>query len=705
MIKYRWGGKGEAGLTVADMCRLTLGRSGFRRSRVVGDAGQKRRLWRASGVKEAVAVVDEGGASAKEYQGRLALLWFERDSDIMIRVWSFRLSTKINTQKGSFFMTFCGKNMKNINTFDDLSKNLKEIGISEDILSLEETNPVKNPIDIFRSYISYHLSKITSISIKTFLPILEQASKLENGDLVLPVARLRLQEKPDVLAEQWAQKFPQTIVCAKNQGSFIQFFFSPKLLTQFVISYIHRDGDKYGSNNSGEGKKIIVEFGSPNIAKPFHAGHLRSTIIGSFISNIHEFCSWEVVRFNYLGDWGKQFGNEEELQNDPIQHLYDVYVKINTFVSQKDNPEAENLNTKAREYFKKMEEGDENFLKLWKRFRDLSIEKYKITYSRLNIHYDEYGGESKVSQQNMESVIDTLQKKNLLKKDDGAILIDLSIFSKKLGKAMLKKRDGATLYLTRDIGEAIQRYERYKFDKMIYVVSSQQELHLSQLLKILELLDLPWAKSCLHINYGMVLGMSTRRGTAVFLDSILETAQENMHEVMKKNQKKYSQVENPDYVADIVGMSAILIQDMSSKRINNYSFVWSRILSFEGDTGPYLQYAHSRLASIIRHSNIPIENIKEAGLDCLVELVAIDLIRILARYPDIINTTMKTLEPSTIITYLFKVAHVVSSCYDTLWVMNQPENIATARLSLYIACKKVLNNGMRLLGLTPLERM
>ncbi|CCJ30246.1 unnamed protein product [Pneumocystis jirovecii] len=573
--------------------------------------------------------------------------------------------------------------MKNIDTFDDLSKNLKEIGISEDILSLEGTDPFKNPIDIFRSYISYHLSKITSISVKILLPMLEQVSKLENGDLMLPVARLRLQEKPDILAEKWAQKFPQTIVRAKNQGSFIQFFFSPELLTDLVISYIYRDDHKYGSNDSGKGKKILVEFGSPNIAKPFHAGHLRSTIIGSFVSNIHELCSWEVIRFNYLGDWGKQFGllaigfelygSEEELERDPIQHLYDVYVKINTIASQKDNPEADNVNEKAREYFKKMEEGNENFLKLWKRFRDFSIEKYKTTYSRLNIHYNEYGGESKVSQQNIEDVMRVLKKKNLLKEDKGAILIDLSKFSKKLGNAMLKKSDGTTLYLTRDIGEAIQRYEHYKFDKMIYVVSSQQELHLAQLFKILELLDLPWAKSCSHISYGLVLGMSTRK-------------------------------ENPKFVSDIVGISAILIQDMSSKRINNYSFLWSRILSFEGDTGPYLQYAHSRLASIIRHSNISIENIKKAELNCLTESNAIDLIRVLAKYPDVINTTIRTLEPSTIITYLFKLTHIISGCYDILWVMNQPENIATARLSLYLACKKVLNNGMRLLGLTPLER-
>ncbi|KAG5436890.1 hypothetical protein PCANB_001643 [Pneumocystis canis] len=604
--------------------------------------------------------------------------------------------------------------MKKVKTFEDLSKNLIKFGISDNILCLEEASPIKNPSDVFRSYIAHCLSEISGISSKTFFFILEHGSKLENGDLMLPVARLRLQEKPDILAEKWAQMFPKTIVHAKNQGAFIQFFFSSGFLTHLVIPYIHRDRDKYGSNDSGKGKKVVVEFGSPNIAKPFHAGHLRSTIIGAFVSNIHEFCGWEIVRLNYLGDWGKQFGllaigfelygNEDALKHDPIQHLYDIYVKINATISEEDNPETEHLNNKAREYFKKMEEGDEEALKLWRRFRDLSIEKYKIAYKRLNIHYDEYGGESKVSQESIEEAMNILQKKNLLKVDQGAVLIDLSKFSKKLGTAMLKKKDGTTLYLTRDIGEAIDRYKLYKFNKMIYVVSSQQDLHLAQLLKILELLDLPWAKSCLHVNYGMVLGMSTRKGTAVFLDNILETAQESMHDIMMKHEKKYIQIENPNYVSDVVGISAILIQDMSSKRINNYSFMWSRILSFEGDTGPYLQYAHSRLASIIRHSNISLENIQEAELSYLTEPVAIDLIRILAKYPDIINTTIKTLEPSTIITYLFKLTHTISGCYNILWVVNQPENIAMARLSLYLACKNVLSNGMKLLGLTPLER-
>ncbi|KAG4306044.1 hypothetical protein PORY_000032 [Pneumocystis oryctolagi] len=592
----------------------------------------------------------------------------------------------INNKKSIFFWSFFKKNMEKINNLDDLSEKFKELGISENILSSQKINSIRNPVDVFRSYISHHLSEITGVPMKTLSPMLEQTSKLENGDLIFPVSRLRMSEKPYILAEQWAQKkekFPKTVVCAKNQGAFIQFFFSQKLFTHLVISCIHKHGEKYGSNDSGKGKKAVVDFGSPNIAKPFHAGHLRSLLIVGF----------------------ELYGDEEILKNDPIQHLYDIYVKINSDISQKDDPNAEYLNNKAREYFKKMEEGNEEYLKLWERFRDLSIKKYKTVYKRLNIRYDEYGGESRVSQESIKTVMDTLKKKDLLSVHEGAVLIDLSKFSKKLGKVILQKKDGTSLYLTRDIGEAIQRYNKYKFDEMIYVVSSQQDLHFSQLLKILELLDLPWAKSCVHINYGMVLGMSTRKGTAVFLDSILETAQENMHDLMKRNEKKYIQIEDPDYVADIVGISAVLIQDMSSKRINNYSFVWSRMLSFEGDTGPYLQYAHSRLASIIRRLNVSIEKIENADLSYLTEPVAIELVRILAKYPDTISTTIKTLEPSTIITYLFRLTHIISSSYDILWVINQPEHISMARLSLYLACKRVLNNGMKLLGLTPLERM
>jgi arginyl-tRNA synthetase len=388
-------------------------------------------------------------------------------------------------------------------------------------------------------------------------------------------------------------------------------------LTTLVLPSILKAGPSFGfnpslgltdpSDPSSPPRKLIVEFSSPNIAKPFHAGHLRSTIIGGFLANVYEGAGWDVVRMNYLGDWGKQygvlavgfdeFGSEEELVKNPIGHLYDVYVKISTIsreeaekvkalkeeataVKEKGDAEgAEKLekdavkiqdggvDERARKYFKRMADGEERALGIWKRFRDLSIEKYKATYARLNIQYDEYSGESQVKEESMEAAARIMAEKKVSEESEGAVLVDLTKYSKKLGKALVKKKDGTSLYLTRDIGAAFERFEKYHFDKMIYVVASQQDLHLAQLFKIEEAMgrkDI--ADRCQHINFGMVLGMSTRKGTAKFLDDILRDVGEKMHEVMRSNEVKYEQVEDPEKTADTLGISAVMVQDMKGKR-------------------------------------------------------------------------------------------------------------------------------------------
>lgn len=323
----------------------------------------------------------------------------------------------------------------------------------------------------------------------------------------------------------------------------------------------------------------------------------------------------------------------------------------------------------------------------------------------------------------MQKVSQLLKEKNISEESEGAVIVDLTKHSKKLGKAIVQKKDGTTLYLTRDIGAAMERYEKYNFDKMIYVVASQQDLHLQQLFKILSLLEFDWADRVQHINFGMVLGMSTRKGTVVFLDDILAEAKDRMHEVMKKNEEKYKQVENPDAIADTVGRTGVMIQDMSGKRfvvypnqlsflsltllarINNYNFDLDRMTSFEGDTGPYLQYAHSRLCSISRKAAIPEKDILNADLSLLTETHATNLLRCLAQYPDVLQNTLRTLEPTTVVTWLFKMTHLLSSSYDILRVVGEDPKKAAARLALYESARQVLNNGMKLLGLSPVERM
>lgn len=605
---------------------------------------------------------------------------------------------------------------------DNLISKLKTLGIEEPLKVYPGSNPVKNPFDIFRSYITEELGNISGVSKDLIYPALEWTNTSDRGDLVIPIPRLRIKgTKPDVLAAEWAGKFNKGkyIKDAVAKGAFIQFYFNPELLAQLVIKDVLTKKETYGSASLGEGQRVIVEFSSPNIAKPFHAGHLRSTIIGGFISNLHEVLGYDVVRLNYLGDWGKQFGvlgvgfkkygSEELLESDPINHLFNVYVAINKDIEQEKETSPDGISAideEARTFFKKMTEGDEYALGLWKRFRGFSIERYKDTYARLNITYDSYSGESSVSEEAMQEVSKLMNEKGLVVEDEGAKLVDLTKYNKKLGKAIIQKRDGTSLYLTRDIAGALDRYQKYKFDKMIYVIASQQDLHTAQFFKVLDLLEFDWAKNLQHINFGLVQGMSTRKGTVVFLDTILEETKEKMHEVMKKNEAKYAQIENPEEIADLVGISAIMIQDMSAKRINNYTFNMNRMFSFEGDTGPYLQYAHSRLRSVERNaSSITPEDLLNADLSLLKEECATELLRVISQYPDVILNAYRTSEPSTVVTYLFKLTHIVSSCYDILWVAGQEKELATARLALYSSARQTLNNGMRLLGLTPVNRM
>lgn len=387
----------------------------------------------------------------------------------------------------------------------------------------------------------------------------------------------------------------------------MSFYFKPAPLTKAVIPLIRSLGTDYGKNpanglrdpkNSKDRKRIIVEFSSPNIAKPFHAGHLRSTIIGGFISNLYEGAGWDVTRINYLGDWGKQYGmlalgferygDEELLTKDPINHLFNIYVKINQEIKAEDDKikelkaegkEAEaaelasnSSDEQARQYFKKMTEGDEAALAQWRRFRDLSITRYKETYARLNIHFNSYSGESQVSEASMEAAAKKMEEMGISTESDGAKIVDFASLipgkeGKRLERPIIRKKDGTALYLTRDISELLGRHEKYQFDQMIYVVASQQDLHLKQLFKIVELMGYKdIAAKCQHINFGMVLGMSTRKGTVKFLDDILRDVADKMHEVMKKNEDKYSQVENPTAVADVLGISSVMIQDMTGKR-------------------------------------------------------------------------------------------------------------------------------------------
>lgn len=571
-------------------------------------------------------------------------------------------------------------------------------------------------------YAPYVMDQIKQGIAKSLLSFCEEGNNLEkiiscleypkfdsHGDLCLPVRKLSLPTgtNPVQFAKKISDGFPKDSLISGTSsiGIYVNFALDRASLIRHSIEQILCMQESFGTNDNGHGKTVIFDYSSPNIAKPFHAGHLRSTIIGNFLINAFKANGYKTVGINYLGDWGKQYGllavgfskygNEEQLMADPIKHLFEIYVRIN-----QDAEQDPSVHDQARAVFVQMEAGDEQVLKLWKRFRELSIEKYKVLYSRLGISFDVYSGES-FYEHSMKKYVEEMRQSGLLIESEKAFIVDLNEWG--LGSSIVLKKDGTSTYMTRDIAAANERFNEYHFDRSIYVIAVQQDLHLQQLFKICQLMERPWTSKMVHVNFGMVEGMSTRKGNVVFLEDIIDGAKETMHDVMRKNESKYAQIQDPEGTADTLAISAIFIQDMSAKRIKNYTFDMERMTSFEGDTGPYLQYAHARMVSVQRNSALPVDSHVDWAV--LEEKIAFDLALHLAKYPAIIKDIIANYEPCTLVNYLMGLAHLISQAFDVLWVMGQPEPIAKARLALFVSSRIVLGNGLRVLGLSPLERM
>ncbi|KAK0703702.1 arginyl-tRNA synthetase [Lasiosphaeria miniovina] len=635
-------------------------------------------------------------------------------------------------------------------------------------VSVAGASPSTNPLDAFRIAIARELARITNLNVGFIFAALDRSSTFDKGDLVLAVPRLRIKSAdltPTAQAENLASQFRVENCPLVKQpiadGISLQFYMNPAALPGILLPFVLQHGNDYGSdraiglrkpaassadNSTGNideddanRKTVIVEFSSPNIAKEFHFGHLRSTIIGAFLANLYEICGHRVIRMNYLGDWGRQFGllasgwekygDEAAFDRDPIRHLFEIYVKISADFKPEDVAykeakargedtsvhETQGLLGASKAYFKRMEDGDPDALALWERFRALSIQRYEATYARLNIRFTDYSGESKVRKETIARVLQVLEDRGIAEPDGGALIVDFAKHGKKkVATAILRNRNGTSNYLLRDLGAAVQRHDDYTFDEMVYVVMSEQEAHLKWLFLTMELMGEPYtalSKKMKHISFGKVRGMSTRRGTVVFLDDVVNDVTDFMHEQMRGNATKYSEVADPAQTAEALAVSAIMVQDMLGKRANNYSFDLQRMTSFEGDTGPYLQYAHARLCSISRKAGFTRDDLLATPSDFNLLLAdssyACDLLRVVARYPDMVRQAMKTLEPTTILTYLFALAHTLSSSYDHLRVVNPPEgpSMSRARAALYGSARQTLHNGMVLLGLTPVDRM
>lgn len=529
------------------------------------------------------------------------------------------------------------------------------------------------------------------------------------GDYAYPcfaLAKAR-REDPTELAGRLARGFRtgDLITKAEASGPYLNFFVDRPRFARETLARIYQERRAYGRSDRSAGKTAVIEFSSPNICKPLHVGHLRGTAIGNAVAHLLEAVGYRVVRLNYLGDWGTQFGQviaawrlwgeEQALAQNPIHHLVDLYQRFHREVKAK--PE---LAEEARDWFRRLEEGDPEAAEYWRRFRNLSLKELRTVYDRLAVRFDEIWGESDFNDK-MAASIDRLKERGLAVESEGALIVDLS--AEEMPPVLLLKRDGATLYHTREIASAEFRWERYHFDESIYVVGMPQKLHFRQLFRVLKLMGYEWADRCVHVDFGHLHGLSTRAGSAIFLRELLDEAKGRALGKMQTEAATRLEVHDLEEVADQVGISALFFNDLASTRAKDVSFDWDRVLSFEGGSGVYLQYAHARIAGILRKCGVELTGEVDAAL--LVEPIAHQMARLLERFPALVADAARLYEPSLVSLYLLELARLLSASYNDLRVKDEERRLAEARLLLLWGVKQVLANGLRLLGLNPLEKM
>ncbi|XP_073483014.1 probable arginine--tRNA ligase, mitochondrial isoform X1 [Aquarana catesbeiana] len=514
-------------------------------------------------------------------------------------------------------------------------------------------------------------------------------------------------------AQKLASKLAENSVISQigtGRGS-VTFRINRDLLTKTILRKINQDGSSYGMNsellsNTPRGL-TLVEYSSPNIAKKFHVGHLRSTIIGNFIANLKEAVGCKVVRMNYLGDWGFQFGLlgagfskygcEEKLRANPLQHLFEVYVKVSA-TAEKD----EDMKRSAQDFMQRLENGHPQALSLWTHFRDLSIEEYAKVYKRLGVQFDEYSGESFYTEK-AQDILKLLKSKEILKTaGDGKIVVDLSEQGDLSTYSTVMRSDGTSLYITRDLAAAIDRMEKYNFDEMIYVTDKSQETHFEHLFKILEILGKEHVSNCQHVKFGRVQGMQTRRGDVIFLEDVLDEARSRMLQNMA-NSETSKKTEDPADTAEKIGIAALIIQDFKGPLLSDYKFQWDQALQSSGDTGVFLQYTHARLHSLLNLWET--REKEEFDANCLQDPSVSSTLQHFLRYDEVIHKTLKELQPRYLVSYLMGLGHLANVAHHSLHVKGSSPDVAHARLLFFNSIRVVLANGMRLLGITPLDKM
>lgn len=549
---------------------------------------------------------------------------------------------------------------------------------------------------------------VPALEQETILNLLEKPKKSSMGDLAFPTFSLAktMRKAPQIIASELVGQINNSYFeKVEAVGPYINFFLNKSEISAQVLKEVIKKREDYAQAAIGQGRNIVIDLSSPNIAKPFSIGHLRSTVIGDALSNIFQKLGYETVKINHLGDWGKQFGllivaykkwgSEEAVRAHPIDELLKLYVQINA--ETKNHPE---LDEEAREWFRKLENNDEEALALWQWFRDESLMEFNRLYAELGIDFDSYNGEAFYNDK-MEEVVQLLAEKGLLEESKGAQVVNLEKYGIE-HPALIKKSDGATLYITRDLAAAIYRKRTYDFAKAIYVVGQEQTAHFKQLKAVLAEMGYAWSKDIQHVSFGLVTKngqkLSTRKGNVILLEpTIAEAVKRSLAQIDTKN----PDLVNKEAVAHAVGVGAIKFYDLKTDRTNGYDFDLEAMVSFEGETGPYVQYAHARIQSILRKADFQPQAAENYQLN---DTESWEIIKLIQDFPNTIVKAADNFEPSLIARFAIHLAQSFNKYYAHTRILDDsPER--DSRLALSYATATVLKEALALLGVEAPNEM
>ncbi|MGF2614246.1 arginine--tRNA ligase [Rossellomorea vietnamensis] len=561
-----------------------------------------------------------------------------------------------------------------------------------------------NLYDFYASLLEKHLGE--DMSKDEINAVIETPKFSHQGDLSFPCFQLAKKKKqsPAAIAGDLAQSLSSSFLAkAEAAGPYVNIFFNGKATGAEIMKGILSQGDEFGRHYFGKDKVITIDMSSPNIAKPFSMGHLRSTVIGNSIALIAEKCGFETVKINYIGDWGTQFGklitaykkwgDENKVKENPIPELFSLYKKF--------HEEAESdpgLNDQGRKAFKQLEDGDPETVELWTWFKNESLDAFQEIYNLLGVSFDSYHGESFYNDK-MEAAVEMIKEKGLLETSEGAEVVRLD--DEGLPPSLIKKSDGATLYATRDIAAALYRKKTYDFSHALYVVGQEQTIHFRQLFAVLEKLEMPWADKMVHVPFGLFLQggkkMSTRKGRVTLLEDVLKEA---INMAASNIKEKNPGLENAEETARAVGTGAVIFHDLKNDRMNDVEFSLEDMLTFEGETGPYVQYTHARAQSLLRKAGTQ-EQKEFAGLE---DPESWELIKTLNKYPEVIEEAYKYYSPSVVAKYILSVSKAFNKYYGKTRILEENEELPS-RLMLVNSVADILCDGLGLLGIKAPTKM